>query len=183
MIGMPIFKWDTEAFDENGRTTIPMLRFPANDNCMACHRTSNSRRGFYGFGEAASATLEGDGENPEDGTLVDDYQDDVHKGKTYTDDNGETRDIENCNSCHSKQYFKSPLMNVDLDANHDFPKGNSDMDVRNDLDYAPNAKSCEECHMEAKNAVVPSGHDNLLEAHRELWKGNGDMAGYIVEIV
>ncbi len=178
MIGMPIFKWDTEAFDENGRTTIPMLRFPANDNCMACHRTSNSRRGFYGFGEAASATLEGDGENPEDGTLVDDYQDDVHKGKTYTDDNGETRDIENCNSCHSKQYFKSPLMNVDLDANHDFPKGNSDMDVRNDLDYAPNAKSCEECHMEAKNAVVPSGHDNLLEAHRELWKGNGDMAGY-----
>ncbi|NOQ63146.1 MAG: hypothetical protein GQ582_01380 [Methyloprofundus sp.] len=145
---------------------------------MACHRTSNSRRGFYGFGEAASATLENAGENAEDGVLVDDYQDDVHKGKTYTADNGQTRDIENCNSCHSKQYFKSPFMNVDLDANHDFPKGNSDMDVRNDLDYAPNAKACEDCHQKAKHAVVPSGHDTLLEAHRELWKGNGDMAGY-----
>ena len=176
--GMPKFNWHADAFDENGRATIPMLRFPANENCMICHSTSNSRRGFYGFGDAASATLEGDGENPSDGTLVDDYQDDVHKGKTYTDDNGETRDIENCNSCHSKQYYKSPLLNVDLDANHDFPKGNSDMDVRNDLDYAPNAKSCEDCHIKAKNAVIPSKHDNLLEAHRELWKGNGDMAGY-----
>ncbi|NOQ63003.1 MAG: cytochrome C, partial [Methyloprofundus sp.] len=63
--GMPIFNWHEDAFDENGRTTIPMLRFPANDNCMACHRTSNSRRGFYGFGEAASATLENAGENAE----------------------------------------------------------------------------------------------------------------------
>ncbi|RLA22083.1 MAG: cytochrome C, partial [Gammaproteobacteria bacterium] len=143
--------------------------------------TSNSRRGFYGFGEAASATLAGDGEDAADGVLEDDYQDDVHKGKTYTDDNGQTRDIENCNSCHSKQYFKSPLLNVDLDANHDFPKGNSDMDVRNDLDYAPNAKSCEECHIKAKTPIIPSGHDTLLAAHRELWKGNGDMAGYSQE--
>ncbi|WP_428354808.1 cytochrome C [Methyloprofundus sp.] len=176
--GMPVFNWNPEAFDGNGRTTIPMIRFPANENCMECHRTSNSRRGFYGFGEAASATLEGAGESSADGTLVDDYQDDVHKGKTYTDDNGQTRDIENCNSCHSKQYFKSPLLNVDLDANHDFPKGNSDMDVRNDLDYAPNAKSCEDCHIKAKTPIIPSGHDTLLAAHIELWKGNGDMAGY-----
>lgn len=176
--GMPIFNWHADAFDENGRTTIPMLRFPANENCMDCHRTSNSRRGFYGFGEAASATLEAAGEDAADGTLVDDYQDDVHKGKTYTDDNGQTRDIENCNACHSKQYFKSPLANVDLDANHDFPKGNSDNDVRNDLDYAPNAKSCETCHINSKNAVIPSGHDTLLEAHLELWKASGDMTGY-----
>ncbi len=155
-----------------------MLRFPANKNCMECHTTSNSRRGFYGFGESAKATIASVGEAVSDGVLEDDYQDDVHKGKTYTDDNGQTRDIENCNSCHSKQYFKSPLMNVDLDANHDFPKGNSDMDVRNDLDYAPNAKSCEECHINSKNPIIPSKHDTLLEAHRELWKGNGDMAGY-----
>lgn len=176
--GMPIFNWHADAFDENGRTTIPMLRFPANENCMDCHSTSNSRRGFYGFGDAATATLEAAGEDAVDGTLVDDYQDDVHKGKSYTDDNGQTRDIENCNTCHSKQYFKSPFANVDLDANHDFLKGDSDNDVRNDLDYAPNAKSCEACHINSKNAVIPSGHDTLLEAHRELWKGNGDMAGY-----
>jgi hypothetical protein len=176
--GMPIFNWNPEAFDGSGRVTIPMLRFPANENCMECHRTSNSRRGFYGFGEAASATLAGAGEEAADGTLEDDYKDDVHKGKTYTDDNGETRDIENCNACHSKQYYKSPFSNVDLDANHDFPKGNSDMDVRNDLDYAPNAKSCEDCHINAANPVIPSKHDTLLNAHRELWKGNGDMAGY-----
>ncbi|OQK18239.1 hypothetical protein AU255_10515 [Methyloprofundus sedimenti] len=179
--GMPIFNWHADAFDENGRTTIPMLRFPANENCMDCHLTSNSRRGFYGFGDAAAATLTEAGQDAADGTLVDDYQDDVHKGKSYTDDNGQTRDIENCNSCHAKQYFKSPLANVDLDANHDFPKGNSDNDVRNDLDYAPNAKSCEACHINSKNAVVPSGHDTLLDAHRELWKASGDMAGYSKE--
>lgn len=176
--GMPKFNWHADAFDENGRATIPMLRFPGNDNCMECHVTSNSRRGFYGFGESAEATIANVGEDAADGVLEDDYQDDVHKGKSYTDNNGQTRDIETCNACHSKQYFKSPRENIDLDANHDFPKGNSDMDVRNDLDYAPNAKSCEECHMEAVNAVVPSGHDTLLAAHRELWKGNGDMAGY-----
>ncbi|BCG65687.1 MAG: hypothetical protein methR_P3539 [Methyloprofundus sp.] len=181
--GMPKFNWNPEAFDGSGRAVIPMLRFPGNDNCMACHRTSNSRRGFFGFGEKASATLASVSDDPSvdpavDGVLEDDPVDDVHKGKTYTDDNGQTRDIENCNSCHSKQYFKSPFSNVDLDANHDFPKGNSDMDVRNDLDYAPNAKSCEECHINSKNPVIPSGHDTLLNAHRELWKGNGDMAGY-----
>ncbi|HIG64408.1 MAG TPA: hypothetical protein EYQ43_02325, partial [Methyloprofundus sp.] len=76
-----------------------MLRFPANKNCMECHTTSNSRRGFYGFGESAKATIASVGEAVSDGVLEDDYQDDVHKGKTYTDDNGQTRDIENCNSC------------------------------------------------------------------------------------
>lgn len=179
--GMPKFNWHADAFDENGRTIIPMLRFPGNDNCMACHATSNSRRGFYGFGESAEATLENAGEDPLDGVLEDDYKDDVHKGKVYVDDNGQSRAIENCNTCHSKQYFKSNLDNVDLDANHDFPKGNSDMDVRNDLDYAPNARSCEQCHIKAANPIIPSKHDTLLEAHRELWKGNGDMAGYSKE--
>ncbi len=179
--GMPKFNWHADAFDENGRTIIPMLRFPGNDNCMACHRTSNSRRGFYGFGESAEATIASAGEDASDGVLEDDYKDDVHKGKVYVDDNGQSRAIENCNTCHSKQYFKSNLVNVDLDANHDFPKGNSDMDVRNDLDYAPNAKSCEECHIKSANPIIPSKHDTLLEAHRELWKGNGDMAGYSKE--
>lgn len=175
---MPKFNWHADAFDDKGRTVIPMLRFPANENCMECHLTSNSRRGFYGFGEVAQATIANAGESTSDGVLEDDYQDDVHKGKTYTADNGQTRDIENCNSCHSKQYYKSPYVNVDLDANHDFPKGNSDMDVRNDLDYKPNAKACEDCHINSHNPVIPSGHDTLLAAHRELWKGNGDMAGY-----
>ncbi len=174
---MPKFNWHKDAFDETGRVVIPMLRFPDNENCMECHSTSNSRRGFYGFGEAANATITGQGEDA-DVVLEDDHKDDVHKGKTFVADNGESRVIDNCNVCHSKQYFKSPLANIDLDANHDFPKGNSDMDVRNDLDYAPNAKSCEDCHIKAVNAVVPSGHDTLLTAHLELWKGNGDMNGY-----
>jgi hypothetical protein len=102
----------------------------------------------------------------------------VHKGKVFTDSNGEKRTINNCNACHSKQYFKSKLDSVDLNANHDFPKGNSDMDVRNDLDYAPDAKSCEYCHVNSKNPIIPSGHDSQLAAHRELWKGKGYMAGY-----
>ncbi|MCK5829480.1 MAG: cytochrome C [Methylococcales bacterium] len=172
------FNWHADAFDANGRAVIPMLRFPDNENCMECHRTSNGRRGFYGFGEVATATLQG-----EDAAsiLEDDYKDDVHKGKVYVENNGEARTIDNCNACHSKQYYKKASANIDLDANHDFPKGNSDMDVRNDLDYAPNAKSCEECHIKSNNPIVPSGHDTLLAAHRELWKGNGDMAGYSKE--
>ena len=170
----PSLSWNADAFDENGKVQIPMLKFPANDNCMMCHRTSNSRRGFYGFGEnAVIETDEGDG-----GTLVDDYQDDVHKGKTWTETNGEVRNIENCNACHSQRYFDPAYANVDLDADHNFPKGNSDMDVRNDLDYSPNAKSCEYCHDEAPNKAIPSGHDSMLSAHREIWKANGDMAGY-----
>ena len=173
--GKPQFNWHSDVFDDRGRVVIPMLRFPDNANCMECHRTSNGRRGFYGFGEDASVTLAGEDAA---GILEDDYKDDVHKGKTYVDDNGESRVIDNCNACHSKQYFKKVRDPIDLDANHDFPKGNSDMDVRNDLDYAPNAKSCEECHITSKSPIIPSGHDTLLAAHLELWQSNGDMKGY-----
>ncbi len=170
--GKPIMNWTPAAFDENGKAHIPMLRFPGNDNCMLCHRTSNSRRGFYGFGDAAVASFD------DDGVIEEDYQDDVHKGKKFTDDNGQVRAIENCNTCHSRNYKKPPFSNVELSVNHNFLKGNSDMDVRNDLDYAPNAKSCENCHDTMKNNVVPSGQANMQDAHRELWKANGDMAGY-----
>ena len=177
--GKPILNWNAAAFDTEKRVVIPMLRFPDNDNCMACHRTSNSRRGFYGFGDAAVMEASEEPGMESTGVIVDDYQDDVHKGKVFTDDNGEARTIDNCNACHAKQYYKPIGDPIDLDANHDFPKGNSDMDLRNDLDYAPNAMSCEYCHDEAVNKVVPSGHtDGMLGAHRELWKGSGDMAGY-----
>ena len=174
---LPIINWNSDAFDADGKALIPMLRFPDNDNCMLCHRTSNSRRGFYGFGEDASATYE----DSEDGPLVEDYKDDVHKGKTWTEPNGETRAIENCNACHSRNYFKKPFENVDLSADHNILKGNSDMDVRNDLDYKDNAKSCEYCHNDAPapaELAIPSGHEDMLSAHREIWKANGDMAGY-----
>jgi len=180
--GKPILNWNAAAFDTEKRVVIPMLRFPDNDNCMACHRTSNSRRGFYGFGDAAVITESEEPGMEGTGVIADDYQDDVHKGKVFTDDNGEARTIDNCNACHAKQYYKPIGAPIDLDANHDFPKGNSDMDLRNDLDYAPNAMSCEYCHDEAVNKVVPSGHtDGMLGAHRELWKGSGDMAGYAAD--
>ncbi len=169
----PKLEWNESAFDENGKASIPMLKFPNNDNCMMCHRTSNSRRGFYGFGDEATAEMD-----PEDGTIVEDYQDDVHKGKTWTEENGETRNIETCNACHSRAYFDPSFANVDLDANHNILKGNSDMDVRNDLDYNPNAKTCTYCHDTSPNKAIPSGHDSMLEAHLELWKANGDMTGY-----
>ncbi|MCK5897720.1 MAG: cytochrome C [Methylococcales bacterium] len=170
--GKPIMNWNPKAFDENGKAHIPMLRFPGNDNCMLCHRTSNSRRGFFGFGDAAVASFD------DDGVIETDYQDDVHKGKSFTDDNGQVRAIENCNTCHSRNYKKPTFSNAELSVDHNFLKGNSDMDVRNDLDYAPNAKSCELCHDTMANNVVPSGQANMQDAHRELWKANGDMAGY-----
>ncbi|NOZ52823.1 MAG: cytochrome C [Gammaproteobacteria bacterium] len=176
---LPVINWNSAAFDSNGKALIPMLRFPGNDNCMLCHRTSNSRRGFYGFGEVASATYE----DSDDGPIVEDYKDDVHKGKTWTEPNGETRSIENCNVCHSRNYFKEPFENVDLNADHNFLKGNSDMDVRNDLDYNANAKTCEYCHNDAPapaELAIPSGHEDMLSAHREIWKANGDMSGYPV---
>ena len=169
----PLLNWNAAAFDENRKVAIPMVRFPDNENCMNCHRTSNSRRGFYGFGEGAEATYDEDDE-----TLIEDYQDDVHKGKTWVEPNGEERAIENCNACHARNYFKPAHSNVDLDASHNFLKGNSDMDVRNDLDYAPNARSCEYCHNDAPNPSIPSGHDDILSAHLERWKASGDMAGY-----
>ena len=175
LTGEPQFTWNADAFVD-GKVEIPMLRFPGNDNCMACHRTSNSRRGFYGFGEAAEAVY-----NEEDGTLIEDYQDDVHKGKTWREANGEERTIENCNVCHSRNYFKPIASNVDLHANHNFLKGNSDMDVHNDRDYNPNAKSCEYCHEESPLAAElanPSGDAGMLTAHQKRWTYAGDMSGY-----
>jgi hypothetical protein len=170
----PVINWNAAAFDANRKVTIPMLRFPENENCMTCHRTSNSRRGFYGFGEGAAATYD------EAGMLVEDYKDDVHKGLIWTE-NGESRPIENCNSCHSRNFYKPAHANVDLDANHNFLKGNSDMDLRNDLDYKPNALSCVYCHDTAKTPAIPSGHDSMLSAHLEKWKANGDMFGYTAD--
>jgi len=170
--GNPIINWNAAAFDENGKATISMLRYPNNDNCMMCHRTSNSRRGFYGFGEKTA--METDAE----GIYQEDYQDDVHYGKTWTEANGEIREIKNCNACHSESYYRPSFSNVDLDNPHQILKGNSDMDVRNDLDYHPAPKSCVYCHQEAQNPSIPSGHSSLLEAHKELWKASGDMSGY-----
>ena len=174
--GKPIMKWNRAAFDENGQAHIKMLRFPGNDNCMMCHRTSNSRRGFYGFGETAIPV-----DFDDDGIIDEAYKDDVHKGKEFIADNGEARKIENCNTCHSRNYFNKPSSNVELSVDHNFLKGNSDMDIRNDLDFGPNARACEHCHQEATTPVIPSGHLTLLDAHREIWKANGDMAGYSPE--
>jgi hypothetical protein len=172
--GEPQLSWNTAAFDVDRKATIPMLRFPENENCMACHSTSNSRRGFYGFGEDAAPTLD------EDGIVEDDYKDDVHKGLTWTE-NGETRPIENCNSCHSRNYYQPAHASVELHADHNFLKGNSDMDLRNDLDYQPSALSCVYCHDDAETPAIPSEHANMLEAHKQRWITKGDMAGYTVD--
>jgi hypothetical protein len=184
--GLPVLQWNADAFDSNGKLTMPMLRFPADDNCMQCHVTSNSRRGFYGFGDVAKSELNADG------TLKPDAKDDIHKGKSWSDRTGyctatntnpSCRSIENCNSCHSKQYYKDLYLNVDLDADHNFLMGNSDEDVRRDLNFQPGPLSCERCHNGtayggAANPALPSGHSNILDAHRELWKARGDMVGY-----
>ncbi len=169
--GQPIIQWNASAFNAEGEVVIPMLRFPANDNCMMCHRTGNSRRAFYGFGDDAVSTED------EDGLIVEDYKDDVHKGKLWTE-NGVERRIEVCNTCHGRNYFRDG--GSDLNADHNFPKGNSDMEVRNDLDYKPNALSCEYCHDQSENAVQanPSDYEDMLSAHLERWKFAGDMAGY-----
>ena len=169
--GQPILNWNAAAFDAERKVAIPMLRFPENENCMACHITSNSRRGFYGFGEGAEATYD------EDGILEEDYKDDVHKDLTWTE-NGEEREIDNCNSCHARNFYKPSHANVDLNANHNFLKGNSDIDLRNDLDYAPNALSCVYCHDDADEPAIPSGQDSMLNAHLERWRASGDMYGY-----
>ncbi len=171
--GLPIPNWNPAAFDADGKVTIPMLRFPDNDNCMMCHRTSNSRRGFYGFGEGAGATYD-----EEDGSLIEDYKDDVHKGKLWAEANSGERAIENCNACHARNYYRESKFGMDMDASHDFLKGNSDMDVRNDLDYAPNAKSCEYCHNDAETPSIPSGQIDMLSAHLVKWKNSRDLAGY-----
>lgn len=170
--GKPKLAWNPAAFDEKGKVSIPMVSFPPNDNCMQCHRTSNSRRGYYGFGEDAAAVYD------EEGMLVDDYKDDVHYGKVFTEANGESRSIETCNACHARDYYRKPWESVDLDADHNFLKGNSDMNVHDDRDYQPNAKSCLYCHDTGPNPIVPSGHENMADAHLALWKYSGDLRGY-----
>jgi hypothetical protein len=182
--GNPQLIWNAAAFDASGKVQIPMLRFPGNDNCMMCHFASSginrisstnqngSRRGFHGFGEDALT------ETDTNGIVIPDFKDDVHKGKSWTDDNGQTRIIDNCNACHAKQYYKPAFRNVDLDADHNFPKGDGDNDIRRDLDFYPGPLSCEYCHDKAKAPALPSGQKNALDAHRELWTVKGDFAGY-----
>ncbi|HHL40684.1 MAG TPA: cytochrome C [Deltaproteobacteria bacterium] len=170
--GGPIIKWNPAAFDSDRKVTIPMLRFSGNDNCMLCHRTSNSRRGFYGFGKQAEPLYSSDG------TFIETYTYDVHKGKTWTEPNGESRKIDSCGACHARNYFRAAWGNTDLDADHNLMKGNSDMDARNDLDYRPNARSCRYCHNDAPNPAIPSGHKDMAEAHLERWRLAGDLAGY-----
>ncbi len=176
--GNPVIHWNPEAFDGNGRIHVKMIRFPESENCMSCHRTSNSRRGFYGYGDEARMEL------GEDGTLVEDYKDDVHKGKDLAAYwHGESRVMDNCNVCHSRAYFKARHENVNLDQDHNFMKGNSDMDIRNDLDFSAELRTCEYCHVEGKNPrgeppIITTGHDTQLAAHLERWKNSGYMAGY-----
>jgi hypothetical protein len=177
--GNPQIKWNMAAFDDKMKVTLPMIRYPSNTSCMLCHSTANSRRGFYGFDDNADIEYE------EGGQLVEDYKDDVHKGLIWTEDNGEKREIKNCNACHAKNYFKPAYTNVDVDADHNFAKGNSDMDLHNELDYEKDpktgrtyVKSCQYCHEDARNPAIPSGHDSMLAAHREKWRASGDMYGY-----
>jgi hypothetical protein len=175
----PRLNWNASAFDSNRKVVIPMLRFPGNDNCMICHETSHERRGFYGYGSEAEHQLDGQG------NLIKNYRNDVHKGKTWTE-NGETRSIENCNVCHSKQYFKESFRNVDLDADHNFLVGKSAQDVRRDLNYQPGPLSCEYCHNGpgmggASNPALPnSNQSNILDAHKELWRRKNYFIGYAV---
>ncbi len=176
--GNPVIHWNREAFDENGRIHVNMIRFPESENCMACHRTSNSRRGFYGYGDDARMEL------GEDGTLVEDYKDDVHKGADLAKYwHGESRVMDNCNVCHSHAYLKTRHENINLDQDHNFMKGNSDMDIRNDLDFSADLRTCEYCHVEGRNPdgekpIIPSGQETMLAAHLERWKNSGYMTGY-----
>ncbi len=176
--GLPQVHWNDDAFDADMKVEIPMLSYPRSDSCMLCHRTANSRRGFYGFGEDAALEYE------EGGVLAEDYKDDVHYGLEWTEENGEKREIQNCNACHSRNYYNPSYANVDLDASHDFLKGNADIDLRIDLDYEKDAagkvmvKTCVYCHDEAKDPAIPSGHDSMRDAHREAWRVAGDMKGY-----
>lgn len=173
----PKLKWDATVFDSNRKVVIPMLRFPANDNCMLCHETSHERRGFYGYGSEALHQYD------EQGQWIKNYRNDVHKGKEWTE-NGQTRSIENCNVCHSKQYFKETFRNVDLDADHNFLVGNSDEDVRKDLNAQPGPLSCEYCHNGpsmggAPNPALPNSQkNNILEAHKALWLDKKYLIGY-----
>lgn len=168
--GKPVLRWNAAAFDASRKVTIPMRRFPANDNCWQCHGSAieQDRRGFWGFGEAARGRAQATA-----------YKGDIHKGRLFTENNNESRQIDNCTACHTQGLYYDPAFaNVALDANHDFPKGHSDIDVRRDLDNRPGAKSCEYCHDQAVNKVIPSGHPSLAGAHRELWKSSGFLEGY-----
>ncbi len=173
--GKPRLTWNPAAFDKDGKVSIPMMGFPSNDTCMQCHSTSNSRRGYYGFGEDAAAVYD------EDGMIVDDYKDDVHFGKIFTEANGESREIQSCNACHARNYYRESWESVDLDADHNFLKGNSDMNVQDSRDYQPQAKSCLYCHDTGPAPISPSGHKNMAEAHLALWKFGGDLRGYAKE--
>ncbi len=170
----PTLKWNKAVFDENGEVSMPLLRFPSSENCMQCHSTSNERRGFYGFGENARIV-----NNPDQLSQVN-PQTDVHKGKLWTE-KGKSRTIENCNACHSKNYYKS---GIDLSVDHNFLTGFSDEDVRRDLNYQPKPLSCEHCHggkefdSTEKPSLPYSGQTTLLAAHRERWLSRGDMEGY-----
>lgn len=184
--GQPKLVWNKDAFDEKGNVLMPMYRFPHNDNCMMCHLASSgvnrisskgapgSRRGFYGFGTDSVETL-----NP-DGTRVADFKDDVHKGKVWLDDTGESREIQSCNACHSKEYYKPASTPIELSPDHQFLKGNTDSDVRRDLTNTPKPAECDYCHNTAKSPSLPSsGQHTALDAHRELWKQRGYMEGYM----
>ena len=173
--GKPKLHWNKNAFDANGKVQVPMVRFPQNDTCLQCHRTRAYRGGFYGMGDDALPQIDAQG------VIVPSHKHDVHAGRTFTDDNGQTRVIAGCTACHSRNYYKESFANVELDANHNFPKGTSDNDVRNDLDFRPGPKSCEFCHDQAKNRANPSGNIPILQVHRDLWKHNGDMAGYTAD--
>lgn len=175
--GTPVIAWNEAAFDADRKAVIPMVRYPDNDACMECHRTSNSRRGFYGFGEDAAATYD------EEGMLEEDYKDDVHYGRTWTEANGESRPIENCNTCHARNYFDPAYANVDLDADHNFPKGNSDMNLHDDRDYSPPSRTCRYCHDEAENPAIPSGQEDMLSAHVQRWRADQSFFGYTEESI
>jgi hypothetical protein len=164
--GQPVLRWNTRAFNGLGKVVIPMRRFPASDNCIVCHKTGADRRGFYGFGGESRPKIR-----------------DVHLGKRFTEDNGETRVINNCNACHAQRYFVPRYSNVALDADHDFPKGNGDADVRNDLDGMPGPKSCEHCHDTARYPALPSGQKDIVAAHLQLWRTHGDLDGYAASIL
>ncbi|MGI9212019.1 MAG: cytochrome C [Methylococcaceae bacterium] len=184
--GQPKLIWNKDAFDAQGNVLMPMYRFPNNDNCMMCHLASSginrissgksvgSRRGFYGFGVDSVQTL-----NP-DGTRVADFKDDVHKGKVWLDDSGESREIQTCVACHSKEYYKPASIPMELSPDHQFLKGNTDSDIRHDLTNAPKPLECDYCHDTAKSPSLPSsGEHTALDAHRELWKQRGYMEGYM----
>ena len=159
--GQVVLRWNPKAFNALGKISVPMRRFPASDNCIVCHKTGEDRRGFYGFGGESSPRIR-----------------DVHLGKRFMADNGETRFINNCNACHAKRYLEPKFANVALDADHHFPKGNGDSDVRNDLDGMPGATACEQCHNTARYPALPSGQKDILSAHLQLWRTHGDLDGY-----